>query len=70
MRFNEYADHDAVALAALVRKREVRLSQLTEAAIERSDAFNPAVNAVVQNRDARRHRDPGVRPDQPGVSAA
>lgn len=47
MRFNEYAEYDAIALAALVRKREVRPSELTEAAIARIESFNPAVNAVV-----------------------
>lgn len=47
MRFTDYPEYDAIGLAALVRKREVRPSELVEAAIERIEAFNPAVNAVV-----------------------
>ena len=47
MPFTEYPEYDAIGLAALVRKREVRPSELAEAAIERIEAFNPAVNAVV-----------------------
>jgi amidase len=43
----EYATHDAVALAALVRRREVSAAELLEAAIARMDALNPVVRAVV-----------------------
>lgn len=47
MPFTDYPEYDAIGLAALVRRREVRPTELTEAAIERIEAFNPAVNAVV-----------------------
>ncbi|MEP4379465.1 MAG: amidase [Alphaproteobacteria bacterium] len=45
--FDEYEDHDAVGLAALIRDREVTASEVLEAAIARSTARNPALNALV-----------------------
>ena len=47
MSFSEYPTFDAVGLAELVRNKEVLPSELTEEAIRRIEAFNPAVNAVV-----------------------
>ena len=44
--FPEYERHDALGLAALVRRREIAPEQLLEAAIARVEARNPAVNAV------------------------
>jgi Asp-tRNA(Asn)/Glu-tRNA(Gln) amidotransferase A subunit family amidase len=44
---DEYARHDAVALADLVRSKQVSPSQLLEAAIARTEAVNGALNAVV-----------------------
>jgi amidase len=41
------ADRDATALAELVRRREVTPAELLEAAIERLEAVNPRINAVV-----------------------
>jgi Asp-tRNA(Asn)/Glu-tRNA(Gln) amidotransferase A subunit family amidase len=43
----DYEDYDALSLAALVREGEVTPSTLLDAAIERSEKRNPAVNAVV-----------------------
>jgi len=43
----EYDRLDATDLAALVRRREVSPAELVEAAIERIEARNPALNAVV-----------------------
>jgi amidase len=43
----EYLDHDATALAELVRKRELAPRELAESAIERIEALNPRLNAVV-----------------------
>ena len=48
--FPDYDDHDAVGLAALVAAGDVRPLELVEAAIQRIDAANPAVNAVVRER--------------------
>jgi Asp-tRNA(Asn)/Glu-tRNA(Gln) amidotransferase A subunit family amidase len=45
--FTDYEQYDALGLADLVRRRLVTPLQLLEAAIERVEARNPAVNAVV-----------------------
>jgi amidase len=44
--FAEYERYDALGLADLVRRKEVTPDELLDAAIERVDARNPAVNAV------------------------
>jgi Asp-tRNA(Asn)/Glu-tRNA(Gln) amidotransferase A subunit family amidase len=46
-RFADYEAYDAVGLAELVRRRKVTPEDLLEAAIERVEARNPTVNAVV-----------------------
>jgi amidase len=45
--FAEYEQYDALGLADLVRRGKVTPENLLEAAIERVEARNPAVNAVV-----------------------
>jgi amidase len=45
--FAEYERYDALGLAELVRRNEVTPQELLEAAIERVEARNPVVNAVV-----------------------
>lgn len=45
--FPDYEDHDALGLAALVRKRETTPAELLEAAIARIERTNPNVNAVI-----------------------
>ena len=44
---DEFSSFDATALADLVRRREVKAIELVEAAIERIERLNPALNAVV-----------------------
>jgi amidase len=44
--FAEYEQYDALGLAELVRRHEVSAAELLDAAIERVEARNPAVNAV------------------------
>lgn len=44
--FAEYEQYDALGLADLVKRKEVTPEELLEAAIERVEARNPAVNAV------------------------
>jgi len=44
----EYVEFDAMGLAALVHRGEVTPRELTEAAIERIEALNPRLNAVVE----------------------
>jgi amidase len=45
--FADYEQYDALGLADLVRRRKVTPGELLEAAIERVEARNPALNAVV-----------------------
>ena len=44
--FADYENHDALGLAGLVRNKDVTAGELLDAAIERVEARNPAVNAV------------------------
>jgi amidase len=44
---SDYPAHDALALAELVRQREVTPLELTDAAIARIEALDPKLNAVV-----------------------
>ena len=55
MSFSEYSEYDGLGLGELVKKGEVTPSELTEAAIERVERHNPALNAVVYKgyEDAR-----------------
>jgi amidase len=48
MRATDYVALDATGLAELVHRGEVTPEALTDAAIERIDALNPALNAVVE----------------------
>lgn len=45
-RFTEYENFDALGLAGLVKRGEVAPEELLDAAIERVEARNPAINAV------------------------
>jgi amidase/6-aminohexanoate-cyclic-dimer hydrolase len=45
--FKEYAEHDALALGELMAKKDVTPWEVLEAAIERIEALNPRINAVV-----------------------
>ena len=45
--FPDYRNHDGLGLADLVRKKEVSPLELVEAAIERIEALNPKLNAVI-----------------------
>ena len=45
--FRDYEQYDALGLADLVRRGKVKPGELLEAAIERVEARNPSVNAVV-----------------------
>ena len=47
MRLDEYCVLDGVALAALVRRREVEPKTLVEMALRAIDAVNPRLNAVI-----------------------
>ncbi|HUU16341.1 MAG TPA: amidase [Sedimentisphaerales bacterium] len=45
--FGDYDKYDGLGLAELVRKREVKPSQLVEEAISRIERLNPQLNAVI-----------------------
>jgi amidase len=47
MGFADYDRYDGLGLAGLVRAGEVKAEEMLEAAIERVEALNPALNAVV-----------------------
>ena len=51
MRFPEYDQQDAIGLAHLVARREVSALEVLEAALERADARNPSLNALVARYD-------------------
>jgi amidase len=48
MQPHEYVVHDATGLAQPVRRGEINPSELVEAAIERIEALNGRLNAVVE----------------------
>ena len=60
--FSDYLDHDALGLAELVRRKEVKPEELLEAAIARVDAIDPKINAVVTKMydEARRTIAQGI----------
>lgn len=47
MTFKEYRRHDALGLADLVKKGEVKPEELLDIAIGRTEEVNPALNAVI-----------------------
>jgi amidase len=63
---DDYSSHDGLGLAELVRKGEVTPLELVEAAIERIERHNPALNAVVfKGYDDARRWAGGPLPDGP-----
>lgn len=63
---NELALLDAIAQAELVRRKEVKPIEMVEAAIERIERVNPAINAVVTPMfDEARAAAGGTLPDGP-----
>jgi amidase len=64
--FKEYEEHDGLGLADLIRRGEVSAAEVTEAAILRIDALNPAVNAVITSlHDAAREAARSAPDDAP-----
>ncbi len=45
--FKEYEDYDGLGLAELVKKRQITPEELLEAAVQRIDSLDPALNAVI-----------------------
>lgn len=53
MNFDEYRQRDAVALAEGVRRGDFSAAELLQTALQRLEAVNPRLNAVVRRRDER-----------------
>ena len=51
MKFDEYAKHDGLGLAALVRSGQVSAEELAQTALAAIDALNPRINAVIGRID-------------------
>ena len=47
MSFKEYQQYDATGLAGLIRAKEISALEVVETAIERVEALNPELNAVI-----------------------
>jgi len=64
--FNDYDKYDGLGLSELVRKKEVKPSELIEEAINRIERLNPQLNAVIYKMYelARKAADGGL-PDGP-----
>ena len=50
MEFSEYRACDAIALAELIRDKEVSAEEVCKTAIDRAIAVNPQINAIVHER--------------------
>ena len=46
--FKEYGNYDALGLAELIARKKITAGEALDAAIERIEALNPRINAVVQ----------------------
>ena len=62
MNIDEYVQHDATGLAELISRGECQPRELVELAIERIEATNPTVNAVIRTmyEEARAELDAGL----------
>ena len=49
--FADYMNYDALGLAELIRTAKVSASDVLESAMDRADAINPTVNAIVSRND-------------------
>jgi amidase len=66
MSFTDYSNYDGLGLAALIAKGEVTPLEVAEAAIERVERHNPAINAVVYKAyDEARAAAQGPLPEGP-----
>ncbi|HZK99332.1 MAG TPA: amidase [Caulobacteraceae bacterium] len=66
MNQSDYLAHDAVGLAGLIASRQVSAEEVLEAAIARTEALNPALNAVTLSlADEARARLHEIPPEGP-----
>lgn len=61
----EYIEFDGLELAELVRRKEVQPVELVDLAIERINALNPSLNAVVERRDSKARTEANFAPKGP-----
>ena len=54
---DEYDELDATAMASLVRAGQIHPRELVEAAIERAEACNPSLNAIIHRQFERARAD-------------
>ena len=66
----ELATLDAIGQAELVRRGDVTPRELVDAAIERIEALDPAINAVITRFDERARTEAEVPPPLPGSPLA
>ena len=52
MKLTDYAAHDALGLAALVKNKEVTAEELLACALEAAEALNGDLNAIVRSMEA------------------
>ena len=52
MNLKDYAAHDALGLAQLVKNREVTAEELLDCALQASEALNGDLNAIVRSMEA------------------
>jgi amidase len=65
-QFKEYDQYDGLGVAELIRKGEVSAEAVCEAAINRIEAVNPQINAVIATvYDAAREQARGSMPEGP-----
>jgi amidase len=65
-RMRDYAGYDGLGLAALVRSRAVSPTEILAAALERAEAVNPKLNAIVHLDEAAARASAGaVNPEAP-----
>ncbi|KTT63951.1 hypothetical protein NS383_17720 [Pseudomonas oryzihabitans] len=60
MYFPEYDQLDGIALAGLVRRKEVSAEELVRAALQRIEVHNPRLNAVVHHLGAQARQQCGL----------
>lgn len=56
MNLTDYAQHDALGLAELVRRRDVSAAELARTGLQAIAALNPALNAVIETYDEAPNR--------------
>lgn len=57
MNFSEYRSYDGLALADLVRRRELQAAEVLELAITRAEAVNPKINCLAEELFDRARRE-------------